>query len=421
MAFRDIRKSRRRISSEEVGLVVLLILIIGGALALNFYLAQHFSGGEWLYLRWQAIRSFLFEKANPYSAQVAEKVQSFVYGRPAVGAEYHYVLNDPFYLVLLYTPLGIISNFQFARALWMMISEVAIILSIYFALELADWQLPRWLYGFLMVFGLINPLSLGALQSGSVAAVLLCLYLAILVCLRSHYDELAGALLFFVAYQWEVGVLFFAYVIILVFANHRWRVLFGFGMVFVLMMLLSLLIYPGWPLPYIRGVLSDWYRSTQFHFVQAIDIWLPNTDLPIELILGIIGSVVVLLEALGSVQADFRRILWTAALTLAVMPLIGLAVFPSNFVVLVLALCLLVVLVWERWTRYRIFALLLIALLTVLIPLGIYYREMIFNTELYTRLFLILPPLLTILALYWMRWWMFRPARTWMDQLELRR
>ena len=39
------------------------------------------------------------------------------------------------------------------------------------------------------------------------------LYLSILLALRSHSDELAGVLLSLVAYQWEVGGLFFLFIL----------------------------------------------------------------------------------------------------------------------------------------------------------------------------------------------------------------
>ena len=61
------------------------------------------------------------------------------------------------------------------------------------------------------------------------AILLALLYLYILFALRSSADELAGALLFLVAYQWEVGGLFFLFILFFVLANRRWNVLAGFA------------------------------------------------------------------------------------------------------------------------------------------------------------------------------------------------
>jgi len=40
--------------------------------------------------------------------------------------------------------------------------------------------------------------------------------------------------------------------------------------------------------------------------------------------------------------------------------------------------------------------------------------------SLYSDLLKILPPVLTMLGLYWMRWWAIRPPRLWADQFGAR-
>src|SRR5687768_4948785 len=119
MSLPDIRKSRKWLSMEEARLLIFLLIFLLGMLALNIYLARILPGGEWFYLRWSGARAFLFEQVEPYSTGVAQRVQDLVYGRNASASEYGYVLNDPFYIVLLYTPLALFSDFVLARAVWM--------------------------------------------------------------------------------------------------------------------------------------------------------------------------------------------------------------------------------------------------------------------------------------------------------------
>src|SRR3970040_43859 len=104
MSFQDIRKSRKWLSADEIRLLALLLLILGGLLALNIALARFVPGAEWFFLRWSGARAFLFEQIGPYSTEVAQRVQEVAYGRRALSSEYTYVLNDPFHIVLLYTP-----------------------------------------------------------------------------------------------------------------------------------------------------------------------------------------------------------------------------------------------------------------------------------------------------------------------------
>ena len=217
MSFPDIRRrSRRWLSAEEIRILFFLLIVLVALLALNIYLARILPGGEWFYLRWSGARAFLFEGVEPYSTAIAERVQGLVYGRNAISGEYPYVLNDPFYIVLLYTPLAVLPefislffpslspswNFALARGIWMLLSEIALIGIIVLSLRLIEWEPPLWLFISLIGFGLFSYVGLQSLLSASPAIFLLLLYLSILFALRSYSDELAGALLFLVAYQW---------------------------------------------------------------------------------------------------------------------------------------------------------------------------------------------------------------------------
>jgi hypothetical protein len=421
MSLPDIRKSRKWLSVEEIRLLAILLGFLVILLALNIYLARLLPGGEWFYLRWSGARAFLIENVEPYSTEVAQLVQNVVYGRNASSNEYGYVLNDPFYVILLYTPLALLSDFALARGIWMLLSEAALAGIVLFALNLLEWQPPRRLYVSIFGFALFSYFSLQSLVSASPTIFLTFLYLAILLALRSYNDELAGALLFLIGYQWEVGALFFLYILILVFANRRWNVLTGFGMSFLLVLLVSFLIRPGWGLPYLRAVLSDWFRGAYLNLSSLAAVWFPESRFSIGLIIAGVLGLVVLLEGIGSTQSSFRRITWTVSLSLATTPLMGFAIFPSNYVVLILPLIVILMLVWERWIRNRVLACLLVLSAAFLIPFGLYFRGIILGERLYVDLLRVLPPIAIIIALYWMRWWVIHSPRTWMDQIGDRR
>ncbi|MGZ9235165.1 MAG: hypothetical protein ACXW4E_06540, partial [Anaerolineales bacterium] len=241
MAFRDIRKSRKWLSAEEIRLLALLLIVLAIVVAANIMLARTLPGGEWFFLRWSGARAFLLEKIEPYGSEIARRTQEVAYGRIAFSSEYPYVLNDPFFIVLLYTPIALLQNllalissslpsyFDFAvlRGIWMLLCEAALVGTTVLAIRLSEWEPPRWLYVCLFGFGLFNQFSLTGLVTGTPTIFLIFLYLCILVALRSSSDELAGALLAFVAYQWEVGGLFFLFILLFVFANRRWGVVAG--------------------------------------------------------------------------------------------------------------------------------------------------------------------------------------------------
>lgn len=417
MAFRDIRRSRKWLSVEEIRLLLLGLVLLAGLIVLNIYLARVLPGGEQFFLRWSGARAFLVEQIEPYSGTIAGRAQNLVYGRPALAREYPFVLNDPFHIVMLYIPLALLSDFALARGIWMLFSEVLLVGLVFSFIRSLEWEPPRWLYFLLMVFGLFGYYSLVALGSGTPAIAMTLLIFVIVYSLRSFSDELAGALLFLISYQWEVTALFFLFVIVFVIANRRWRVLNGFVMSLAILLVISFLSYPGWALPYIRGVLSDWYRSGGITFGSTISTIFPNTGFSIGFWTSILLGVILFLEWLGSVGSQYRRIVWTVCLSLAVTPLMGFAVFPSDYVVLLPSLILIVMLVWERWTRQRVLFVLLVLLAAFFVPFWLYYRIIGGGPQIYSSLLTILPPIAAIIGLYWMRWWAFRSPRIWFDQL----
>ena len=421
MAFKDIRKSRKWLSAEEIRIIVALLILLSALLALNLWLARTLPAGEWLYLRWSGARAFLFDEIQPYSTQVAQGVQQIVYGRDAFATEYRYVLNDPIYILLLYTPLALFPDFTIARAVWMLTAEIALFTSVLFSYRLSEWPPPRALNIILVGFGLFNFFSLNALVTASPTILLNFLYLGILLSLRSFSDELAGGLLFLSAYQWEVSGLFFLFVILFVIGNRRWGVLAGFGMALIVALIATFLIDPGWGLPYIRAVISNIIQSVRLNLGVILSGWFPEARFSLGGVVSIFLIVVVFLESLGAVDAPFRRVVWVASLALAGMPLVGLGMFPSNYVVLVLPLILVISLVWERWLRRRLIAVILILFAFLFVPFWLYLETVVAYAPFYTELLYVLPPVAMLAALYWMRWWVVRSPRIWADQIGNRR
>jgi len=436
MAFRDIRKSRKFLSSEELGLLIVILGVLGGIFALNLYLARNLPGRELLFQRWLGARAFLVENTQPYGAEVAQEVQLLVYnGRLAYSSEYPYALSDPFFIVLLYTPLALLRegvrlifpsvssffSFPFVRALWMFLSEMALIGIALHSVRLSEWAPPRWLFAGFFLFGLFGYFSLNALAVGTPTIILLFLYLSILLALRSGYDELAGGLLSLVVYQWEVGGLFFLFILVLVVSNRQWKVLTTLAMALFVLLAVSFLANPGWGLPYIRAVLSNWYRTPFLNLAAVLNIWLQQVPFDLGRIVSLLFGVIVFIEWFGAVHSHYQRIFWTACLSLAATPLVGFAIFPSNHVVLIPSVILILSLVWERWTRRRVLMTIIVFSLMVLAPFWIYLQTANVYNRLYTDLLSVLPPFATVVGLYWMRWYVIRPPRTWADQLGNRK
>ena len=215
--------------------------------------------------------------------------------------------------------------------------------------------------------------------------------------------------------------LFFVFLLIFIVANRRWRVLTGFGMSLVILLIVSFLAKPDWGLPYFRAVLSNVFQSVYVNLNHIVSGWFPNSRVSIAGIASILLIAVVIIESFGSIDAPFRRVVWTASLALAAMPLVGLAMFPSNYVVLLLPLVLVIALIWERWARLRALRSALILIPAFAVPFGLYVQSLFAYAPFYTELLTVLPPVSAIVALYWMRWWVLHSPRVWADQIGFRR
>ncbi len=417
MTFRDIRKSRRWLSAQEAGLLLLALMALAGLLALNIYLARVLPGGEQFFLRWSGARGFLMGDVEPYSSEIAQRTQNLVYGRRALSGEYPYVLNDPFPIVLLYLPLALFSDFAVARGIWMLLSQMTLLWLVISLLRAWEWQPPRWLLVLGVGVSLFGYYSLIAFGAGAPAVFLAALFFAVLYFLRSFSDELAGICLSLAFYQWEVSALFVLFILVFVFANRRWRVLYGLGMALTVLLAVSFLAYPGWGLPYLRGVLSDWYRSADLRFGAYAERWFPQAQFPIGQWTAVALGALVFWEWIQAAVSHFRHLVWATCLSLAVTPLMGFAIFPSNHVVLLPSLLLVVMLVWERWTRRRDWFPPLVLLAAFLVPFWLYYQFSGGAGRLYADLLILLPPVASLLGLYWMRWWAVRSPRVWADQI----
>ena len=447
MAFKDIRKSRQWLSPQEIRFIVIFLLLLAALLALNVYMAGTLPGGEWLMMRWNAARSFFglqtdvtvglkgwrtmptgdallpgeitLQRPQPeiYGGAIARPVQQLVYGREAFSGEYKYILSDPFPIVLLYFPLLFLPDFTIVRALWMLLAEAALLASVLFSYRLSEWTPPLALNLILIAFGLFSFFSLTALLTTSPVILLNLLYLGALLALRAHKDELAGALLFLAAYQWEVGGLFFLLMIIFIFSNRRWGTLAGFGMSVVIFLIISFLVNPGWGLPYIRAVLSNLIQGRLLNVGTILSGWFPQVPIPLGTVVGVSLIGIVLIESIGAAKAPFRQVVWVAALALAAMPLAGLAIFPANYVVLILPMVLVMSLIWERWPRTRLIGVLVILLAFFAAPFYLYYETVIVYNPFYTELLSVLPSAAMIIALYWMRWWVIHSPRIWADRI----
>jgi hypothetical protein len=415
MSFSEFQKSRKSFSSRDVQFIVIvfvgLLLLFAGNLALANFLPP---SSEFLLLR-ESGRAFLFDKLDPYSSSVPAQVQEKVYQRAVKDGEEPYILDIPFYLFMPYFPFAL-GNEMFARGIFFFFLEIALFLIVFFGMRLAGWEPAHLHLVLFFMVSLLNFYTVNSFLNGTPTIFLLLAYAGIILSLQYYQDELAGVLLVYTCIQWEISGAFFLLITFYVFRSHRWRVLLGFVMVSFVLMLISYLWYPGWTIPFLRAAYNNWtadFGLSMRHIAQYL--W-PQQPVLIGWILTGITVIILGYEWNKVSDKDFRRLYWTSCLTLSIAPFLGFRIELEQLVVLILPLGLILKVMSGRWAHFGNGLTLVFLTLYFAIPWLIFLQAAPrFGHKAQEILFLFLP-VLTVVGLYWIRWWVIHPPRTWADE-----
>ena len=402
-----------------IALVVVLFFIISAGLTYaNLSLPN--GGGDFL-RHWAGGRAFIFEQTEPYTLYVPEVVQKLVYGGSGLpDGEPPFILDTPFHLLLLYFPLSLLPDPVIARAIYTLILEWALFGLVVLSLRLTEWTVPRWFSVLFFLFSVLNFYTFQAILAASPILILGLLYAGVLFALRHEQDELAGALMALSLYYWEAGLPFLILMLWRSYKERRMRVFAGFGMLSVVLLFISFLVYPGWILPYLRAGMNNLNAVFGFSIITALQNLLPSYGKYLAW-----GVIVLLVFALGyewnaSQYGDERRLYWTACLTLAATPLLGFRTEFWNLSVLIIPIAFMFAVIYDRWNQIGAWLILLFLAVFFALPWTIYLFTPLSLAAISGEVLYLFLPVLTVLGLYWIRWWAIRPPRVWADALTQR-
>ena len=202
-----------------------------------------------------------------------------------------------------------------------------------------------------------------------------------------------------------IFLVFFLFLFWWIFHNRRWGILTGFGMTLGILLLLSFLLQPDWVIPSMRGI----YWHLIYHPGISVHSWLgsiwPVVGPRFGWLLTILLGFLLFIEWRGSRQKPFEHFLWTACISIAITPLLGLNIGVDSYSVLSLPVVLLVSLLNDRWGGGK-------RLNPGILGLGFtWLAGWILMLNFGPRTALLFPVLLTA-GLLWVKWWMVKPPRT---------
>jgi hypothetical protein len=362
---------------------------------------------------WLGMRTFLQYGDSPYSDPATQRAQILYYGRLAAPGQDPLALWLPFPVELLYFPIALVNDYVLARAIWTTFLEIALVALAFLSLRMTGWKPGRIFLPVILLFPLLWVYGVFSLESGNAAGFIALALVGFLLALRSERDELAGGLLILLVSSARfIGVLTF-FILWWIIYQHRWRVLWGFMMGLAVLLGLAFLFLPGWFLPFLSGMLSHSIYTIGFSTTGIFASLSPVVGPRLAWVLAGILLLILFFEWGNTLAKDFKAFLWMVSLTVSVTPLLGIPMFPNDYLILIVPLMLMLALLGERQPWLKRWG---VPGMVILLLAGLWYLAFALTSAnayvILINILILFLPVMLVLGLYWMRWWYIRTVPT---------
>ncbi len=247
--------STRPFGWTAIPLVVLMLALIVGLGAANSRFAQAAQDANEFLPRWEGANAWLTSGLSPYDPQVSLSAQRRLYGRAAMPeqGEDLSLFAYPFPTIVLYAPWAAL-DYPTARAGWMTLLEVLLVVASMLAMRLAAWRPPPLLLAALLAFGVAWSPGIRSIVSGHIAVLALVFSLAAVASIERGWDVAGGILFALAPADPLVGLLVLFVGLAWAASARRWRV-FGAALgTGGLLFGVSIVWMPGWPLAWLQQI-----------------------------------------------------------------------------------------------------------------------------------------------------------------------
>lgn len=397
-----------------VVLIIIVVALLSGLTWANYRFALQNPGGNDFIPRWIGTRSFIADRASPYSDQTTAEIQKFFYGRSAIGAEDLQLFVYPHYSMTVFAPFALVEDYPLARSLWMTTLEVSLIGIAFIGLAITGWRPPLLIFAILLLFSVGWYHGLRPVINGN-ASVLVALFITLgFLFIKTGQDRTAGIFLALSTIKPQMVILFIPLVLLWVISNQRWKLLKAFSVSMAILIGGSMLIEPDWIVKNLQQVLFYPQYTEPGTPALIFSLWWPDSGIILGRMLTGTLTIVLILEFVAVWGKDFRGFYWAGCITLVITNLIGINTTTANYIALLPAI-ILVISIWDqRWGRYGQW-------------LGIFFLTMLFiglwvlfirtvapgagNQPVQNPILFFPLPLMLLLSLYWVRWWALQPRR----------
>jgi Glycosyltransferase family 87 len=410
-------------NSRSVVVIVILIIVITSVLAgltvANYRFSSQYPGGNDFLSRWVGTRMFLLRGWSPYGEQTSSEIQKMAYGRAARVDEDQMFFVYPLYSVLVVAPVALVDDYALARAIWMTVLEVALVLLCVASINLTRWKLPVWLLALIILFSVLWYHGLRPVINGNLSILVALFVVLAFLALRSEQDAWAGFLLALSTIKPQMVVLLIIFVCIWAISKQRWTVITSFFGSLVILVVASSLFIPDWIIQNIRQVLSYPGYTLPGTPGAILKEFMPGVGNRLGWFITAIVTIILLYEWWAAYGKDFRWFLWTACLTLVITNLIGIRTATENYAILFVVLILIFSYWDERWKPAGRWILLLSMIILFFGLWVLFLKTLQPGPQPIQSSIMFFPlPLFLLIGLYWVRWWATRPPILLIDQIK---
>lgn len=405
---------RRQQTYYIFSIAFLSVAVIGGLFWANLHFTRNEIGGNDFAVYWTSARTLLYDGATPYGELASLKSQNLIYGLAGKEGDPPSRLDLPFHIETLILPLGIISDFQLARAVWMSLLEISLVVTVFISIRTLRWNPNPMVLAGMILFAIFSVYGLWALILGNAVVLSGLLLAGALLALRENQDELTGILLALATFKFLTVGFFLVFILFWAMFQRRWRIFFPFIMTLVIFIAVSFFFFSNWFLPYSRAVFINLKFGGWLTPGMIFKDSLPFVGEKLGWVLSGLLVIVLLLEWWLARKMEFHRMIWAASLTIAITPMLGLPTSPQNYIVLLIPLIICFSIISSRW---NFSASIMIAGIQVILLVGLWLIA-ISAFEKTTALFFPLP-VFVICLLYWVRWWAIITPRSRIESTNL--
>ena len=399
---------------------LLVLAIIAGLSALvwaNYRYTEANPGGVDYLPIWIATHQWMLEGTSPYDRSVSSQAQEIIYGRPAdplQGDGLHQFLY-PLTSMVFFAPFGMF-DFPLSRALWMTLLELGLAALAYFSIRLVDWKATPQKDFILMLFSILWIYGMRAVVVGQFSVFEAMLIVGALLLIHHDQDALAGLLLAFATTRSQLIILILPLTLLWAYSRRRTRIIGGYLLSLLVLLLISLFFIPKWPLQLSWQLIEFWgFLPPADSLVALIAGAVPGLSRQLGFMLRIFLVGYLIFEWVLVLGKDENWFMWTALLTLLVTNFIARRSALTDYIILLPAIFLFFKTVEGRFQRvgkYIVWGVLLLFLFGFwLIAIG---PEQPISAH---PVLLLLIPLFSLLGLWWVRWWTIRPMRLPLDEI----